>query len=97
MEVYSMFLIRLKHQWALVYYKIGYFIPLLDKEQIIKRQDLIKAFLNNTAYLKDVRTILHNIGDISRLVSKLGALRINPRELLALNSYLLTVSDLKKS
>ena len=70
--------------------------PLLDKEQIIKRQDLIKAFLNNTAYLKDVRTILHNIGDISRLVSKLGALRINPRELLALNSYLLTVADLKK-
>ncbi len=69
--------------------------PLLDRQQIEKRQDVIKAFLTNTAYLKDVRNCLHEIGDISRLVSKLGALRINPRELIALKSYLWIMVELR--
>ena len=70
--------------------------PLLDPAEIIRRQDLVKAFLTNTAYLKDVRSSLHEIGDISRLVSKLGALRINPRELIALRSYLQVLGELKE-
>lgn len=69
--------------------------PLLDPRQIIQRQDLIKAFMANTAYLKDVRASLREIGDISRLVSKLGALRINPRELVALRSYLLVNAEVR--
>jgi DNA mismatch repair protein MutS len=68
--------------------------PLLEKAEILHRQETLKAFISNTAYLKDVRACLHEIGDISRLVSKLSALRINPRELLALKSYLISVSDL---
>jgi DNA mismatch repair protein MutS len=68
--------------------------PLLDLRDIIARQDLIKAFLSNTAYLKDVRASLRDIGDVSRLISRLGALRINPRELLSLKSYLLIASEL---
>lgn len=69
--------------------------PLLDLDQIIARQNLIKAFLSNTAYLKDIRACLRDIGDVSRLISRLGALRINPRELLSLKSYLLIASELK--
>jgi DNA mismatch repair protein MutS len=69
--------------------------PLLDKELILARQELIKAFLSNTAYLKDVRECLRDIGDISRLVTKLGALRINPREMLALRSYLQIIGELR--
>ncbi len=69
--------------------------PLLDTELILQRQAVIKAFLSNTAYLKDVRNCLRDIGDISRLVSRLGALRINPRELVSLKSFLLTVSELR--
>ncbi|MBW6514503.1 MAG: DNA mismatch repair protein MutS [Candidatus Syntrophosphaera sp.] len=70
--------------------------PLLEKQQILQRQSTLKAFLSNTAYLKDVCNCLREIGDISRLVSKLGALRINPRELVALRSYLLTMAELKE-
>lgn len=70
--------------------------PLLDLEEITRRQKLIEAFLSNTAYLKDVRNCLRDIGDISRLVSRLGALRINPRELLALKSFLFTAIELRE-
>nr|MDK2851670.1 mismatch repair protein MutS [Candidatus Cloacimonadota bacterium] len=78
---------RLLNQWLLH--------PLLDKTEIQTRQDLIAAFLTNTAYLKDVRSSLREIGDISRIVSRLGSLRINPRELLALDSYLISAKELK--
>ncbi len=70
--------------------------PLLDVDQIVRRHELIQTFLGNTAYLKDVRASLHEIGDISRLVSKIGALRINPRELNALRSYLLVMVELRE-
>jgi len=62
--------------------------PLLDVKDITARQDLIAAFLSHTAYLKDLRATLRDVGDITRLVSRLGALRINPRELLALRNFL---------
>ncbi len=79
---------RLLQQWLLH--------PLIDLEQILKRQSVISAFIRQTAYLKDIRTSLREIGDISRIVSRLGSLRINPRELLALRGYLLSARELKQ-
>ncbi len=68
--------------------------PLLSIEEIIQRQNVIHAFHRNTAYLRDMRTILKDVGDLSRIVSRLGALRINPRELNSLKSYLIVCSEL---
>ena len=79
---------RLLNQWLLH--------PLIDPQAIEARQDRIAAFIQNTAYLKDIRSTLKEIGDISRIVSRLGSLRINPRELLALESYLISARDLKE-
>jgi len=79
---------RLIHSWILH--------PLLDLQEIAQRQTLIKTFISNTAYLKDLRAILREVGDISRLVSRLGSLRINPRELNSLKSYLLVCDELQK-
>ncbi|HRY84430.1 MAG TPA: DNA mismatch repair protein MutS, partial [Candidatus Cloacimonadota bacterium] len=78
---------RLLQQWMLH--------PLLDPGAITARQNNIAIFLGNTAYLKDLRAVLKNVGDISRIVSRLSALRINPRELVSLKSYLLTAHDLQ--
>lgn len=68
--------------------------PLLDLEDIRGRQQMIEAFLSNTAYLKDLRETLKDVGDIARLVSRLGALRINPRELLTLRNFLILTDEL---
>ncbi len=77
---------RLTQSWVLH--------PLLDTEAIGKRQKYVQAFLANTAYLKDLRSMLKNVGDISRLVSRLSSLRINPREMNALKSFLYVTRDL---
>jgi len=69
--------------------------PLLDLKDIQGRQEMITAFLSNTAYLKDLRETLRDVGDIARLVSRLGALRINPRELLALRNFLILSDEIK--
>ncbi|MCB5266952.1 MAG: DNA mismatch repair protein MutS [Candidatus Cloacimonetes bacterium] len=68
--------------------------PLVSVDDIVRRQQIIQAFIQKSAYLKEIRKKLKEIGDISRVVSRLGSLRINPRELLALNSYLLSTADL---
>jgi len=68
--------------------------PLLKVQDIRTRQLYIKSLLSNTAYLKDLRAVLKNIGDISRLVSRLSSLRISPRELIALKSFLSTTGAL---
>ncbi|MDD4806607.1 MAG: DNA mismatch repair protein MutS [Candidatus Cloacimonetes bacterium] len=70
--------------------------PLINVVDILARQNLIAAFIEQSAYLKEIRKKLKEIGDISRIVSRLGSLRINPRELLALDSYLISAADLKK-
>ncbi|MDD4560593.1 MAG: DNA mismatch repair protein MutS [Candidatus Cloacimonetes bacterium] len=79
---------RLLQQWLLH--------PLIELDQILARQAVISAFMKQSAYLKDIRKSLKEIGDISRIVSRLGSLRINPRELLALQSYLISAKDLKQ-
>lgn len=66
--------------------------PLLDPAEILARQEYIGFFLSNTAYLKDLRQQLKNVGDVSRLVSRLSSLRINPREMLSLSGFLSAAS-----
>lgn len=67
--------------------------PLLNVEEITSRQAVIAILLRNFPYLKDLRTKLKDIGDISRLISKIGSQRINPREIIALQSYLLVLKE----
>ncbi|MDD4309862.1 MAG: DNA mismatch repair protein MutS [Candidatus Cloacimonetes bacterium] len=78
---------RLLQQWLLH--------PLMDLPSILQRQNMIAIFLANSAHLKELRTNLKEIGDIARIVTRLGSLRINPRELLALKSYLLSAKGLQ--
>lgn len=78
---------RLLQQWLLH--------PLMELPQIVARQNVIKAFMSKSSYLKELRANLKEIGDIARIVSRLGSLRINPRELLAMKSYLYSAKALK--
>lgn len=78
---------RLLQQWLLH--------PLMDKSAIESRQAIVAAFMQKSAHLKELRSNLKEIGDIARITSRLGSLRINPRELLALKSYLLSASNIQ--
>lgn len=67
--------------------------PLLDIQAISERQDIISQLLTKFPYLKELRLKLKDIGDINRLISKIGSQKINPREIMALQSYLIVVKE----
>jgi len=64
--------------------------PLLDVTEIQKRHDAIDTFKKNFAFTTDLRTVLDAIGDLSRIISKVGTKRVNPRDLITLQNYLET-------
>ncbi|MBW6516498.1 MAG: DNA mismatch repair protein MutS [Candidatus Cloacimonetes bacterium] len=69
--------------------------PLLDIQEIEKRLDAVQEFKENIIQTEEIRGLLKNIGDLSRLLSKIGTLRINPREMVALKNYLESSIQLK--
>ena len=71
--------------------------PLIDLKQINSRLDAVGCFKENIAFTNDLRAILKNIGDLSRIIGKIGTKRVNPRDVVALKNYLETaplISDL---
>ena len=68
--------------------------PLLDLQEINSRLDVVGTLKENIAFTNDLRTILSSIGDLSRIISKVGTLRINPREIITLSNYLKTAPEI---
>ncbi len=62
--------------------------PLMDAGEINTRLDAVSTLKENIAYTRDLRTILYEIGDLSRIISRLATLRVNARDLTVLASYL---------
>lgn len=62
--------------------------PLLNQDDIIERQKSVQQLKDKIEDNNAIRDILSDIGDISRIISKVGAMKVNPRELLALRNYL---------
>ncbi len=71
---------RLLYQW------LSY--PLINLEQIKLRQNAVQDLKDNIAWTKDLREILQEIGDLSRIISKLATQKVNPRDLHTLANFL---------
>ncbi len=69
--------------------------PLLKIDEIMWRQNLVEVFFDKNFLTIDLRNILTEVGDLSRIISKVGSKRINPREMLTLSSYLATAPKIK--
>ncbi|MFT6866244.1 MAG: DNA mismatch repair protein MutS [Cyclobacteriaceae bacterium] len=63
-------------------------LPLKNKSQIDQRLDTVEVFVKNETLLSEIRNHLKQIADLERLISKVAAGRINPRELLLLKRSL---------
>ncbi len=77
---------RKLHEWLLN--------PLISISDIYQRSNAVAVMKNDFHYTKDLRKLLDNIGDISRIISKIGTLRVNPRELIALRNYLVSAPEI---
>ncbi|MGC9336890.1 MAG: DNA mismatch repair protein MutS [Candidatus Cloacimonadia bacterium] len=71
---------RLLYQWILN--------PLINKEEIDKRLDAVGELIEKTAVRDNLKNILKEIGDMERVLSKIGTGKAYPRDLIALKNYL---------
>ena len=79
---------RLLHRWLL--------FPLKEPKAINERLSVVDAFFRNPDARDDIADMLHRVGDLERLVSKVAAGRVTPRELLQIRSALLEVGPIKR-
>ena len=70
-------------------------LPLKEKAEIEARLNVVEALINDSETAEQILSHLQQIGDVERLVSKVAALRINPRELLHLKKALKNIAPIK--
>jgi len=71
--------------------------PLLELDQLNRRQEAVAWFHQNNLARQKVMSLLSDIADLERLVNRVSSGRVIPRELLMLRSSLEKVPDLKEA
>jgi len=79
---------RLLRKWLVM--------PLKDKFKIKQRLDTVDFGVSHPDFNKLVRQKLARVGDLERLITKVSLLRINPREIIALQKALELTLDIKQ-
>ena len=62
--------------------------PLINKEEIIQRQDMIEAFLCEYINLLELLEYLDSVYDLERLLTRINLKTISPKELIAIKNSL---------
>ena len=70
--------------------------PIKDKNELEKRYHEIEIFNNEFIIRDELRTLLYEIYDIERLIGKLAANSINPREIINIKNSLLVLPQIKE-
>ena len=79
---------RLLHRWLL--------FPLVDPATINRRLDVVEYFFKHPDERETLIEHLRNVGDMERLISKVAARRVNPRDMLMLGKALSAVGPIRK-
>ena len=71
-------------------------LPLKDVKPIDDRLSVVEYFFKTPELKDSIMDSLHSIGDLERLVAKVAAGRITPRELIQLNMALFAIDPIKE-
>ena len=71
--------------------------PLIDKKEIIGRQEIVNSIINDDNISDTLDLNLNSISDVERLMSKIATYKISPRELVYLKNSLENVKVIKES
>ncbi len=71
-------------------------MPSKDLEEIEKRQEGVKVFYEDEEFSDDLSRLIKNCGDLSRLISKVAAKRVNPREMKAISIALESIQAIRE-
>lgn len=70
-------------------------LPLKSVEMIKERLEAVNYFVQQTELRNRINLLLKEVGDLERLISKVAAARVNPRELVQLKRSLNVIEQLK--
>ncbi|MBN8694128.1 MAG: DNA mismatch repair protein MutS [Bacteroidetes bacterium] len=70
-------------------------LPLKSVEQINERHEAVNYFVQHNELRLKINLLLKEVGDLERLISKVAATRVNPRELVQLKRSLNIIEQLK--
>ncbi len=62
--------------------------PSIDKDEILKRQDLVSKLIDSFMETSELRNYLYEIYDLERLTGKVACSNLNPRDMLQLKNSL---------
>ncbi len=68
--------------------------PLLNKDEIIKRQNIVELLIKEFLYKSELKTYLYEIYDLERLTGKIVCNNVNARDLLQLKKSLSVLPDI---
>ena len=69
--------------------------PLIDKEEIVLRQDAIEEFMGDVILREEIREYLNSIYDLERLIGRISTKSANPRDLIAFKNSLEMIPHIK--
>ncbi len=70
-------------------------LPLKELTPIQERLNAVKSFIENTDLKDELRSLLSNIGDIERIVSKVAVGKVSPKEIKQLQRNLNLITPIK--
>lgn len=79
---------RLLRRWIIM--------PLKERSRIEDRHSIVAYLVNDEALRDDLIAHIRQLGDLERLVSKIGLQKANPRELCQLKKSLLAIENIKR-
>jgi DNA mismatch repair protein MutS len=79
---------RLLRKWVVM--------PLKDQKPINARLEVVEFLLNNPDLQQSLLNEIKQIGDLERLISKIGLQRANPREVVQLKRSLYAIAEIKR-
>ena len=69
--------------------------PLKDVKPIVERQNVVEHFFREPELRDAIEELLHQIGDLERIVSKVAVGRVNPREMVQLMLALKAIEPIR--
>jgi len=70
-------------------------MPLVNRQKINDRHDVVECFITDSDLSDKLKSCISSTGDLERLISKVAALRVNPREMVQLRQSLLAATNAK--
>jgi DNA mismatch repair protein MutS len=70
-------------------------LPLKERQPIEERLEMVQYYVENSEFSEKIITLIQSMGDLERIISKVSAGRINPREVVQLKRALDAAAEIK--